>query len=81
MNKQVKQIREIIKHIPGAWVRRYSDNDLWSGYDHMGRKSRLSKQNGTMLVKETLEAAGFKCEMNGIKGTSGEYIIEIVDKL
>ena len=93
MDPMTKRLRDAVRHIPYAWVRVYRDETMWAGYDDSFRRRRLSRRNpsfdaeqspvaldkksGTEEVKAALEAAGFRCEMQGISGTSGERIIDV----
>lgn len=77
MRAETKQLRQAVKHIPGAWVRVYGDGTAWAGC--MGEFVKYSVGGERMMsVKTALEAAGYRCELNGTPGTSGEHIIDVI---
>lgn len=69
MRATTKQIRAIIGHVDGAWVSVSRDEKrIWAG---------ARRDATTAEVREALESAGYRCEMNGAPGTSGEHIIDV----
>lgn len=79
LSENVKKIRSLIRQIPDEyererfWVRDADDigNPIWVGYRNCSSRARLDP------IVELLVANGFRCEFNGIKGTVGEYIIDV----
>lgn len=73
MHAQTKKLREAVKHIPHAWVRRWpTSGEVWAGtHERIGRRAAM------LEVKGALEKAGFHCECNGKPNTAGEFIIDI----
>jgi hypothetical protein len=65
-----KEIRKVIGHIPGAWVRCWRSGEVWAGC-HGDSKVRSDR------VREALEAAGYRCSMDGRPGSAGEFIINV----
>lgn len=72
-----KHLRDAVKHIPGAWVRNFGDGRAWAGC--ASEFSRCSVGGERMMaVKAALEAAGYKCALNGKPGTEGAHIIDVI---
>jgi len=79
MRNNARAIRKIIGHIPGAWVREYADGSIWaSGTGGIGKSSSA---DGMHEVKHALEAAGYRCEVTGKPGTSGEFVLDVFPPL
>lgn len=77
MHPTTKKLRNAVKHIPGAWVRVYRDGTAWAGCASEFTRSSVGGER-MMAVKSALEAAGYRCELNGKPGTSGEHIIDVM---
>jgi len=76
MNATTKRLRAAVRHIPGAWVRNYGGGKAWCGV--RGEFVPWSVGGEPMLrAKAALEAAGFRCALNGRPGSSGENTIDV----
>ena len=72
MSPRAKQLRAVIAHITGAWVRVYRDGTVTCGIDQRrGWTSDLPK------LEQALTAAGHSHRRFGSPGTSGYGVIEI----
>jgi hypothetical protein len=68
MNPVTKALRRAVGGVPGAWVRVFRDGTMWAGHNDRTR-------DGMIAVRNALEAAGYRCQFQGSRGTAGEYII------
>lgn len=71
MHATARKIRPIIKHIPGAWVRAWSDDEV--------RVGALHGQRHFELLKQALREAGISFVIDGEPGTVGEHTVTIID--
>lgn len=71
MRQDVKQIRKLIKHIDGAWVRKLNERDDYSFW--VGCKFKCDIK----LIIDILTENGYQCDMTGAPGTSGANIIDV----
>lgn len=60
MHTQTKKLRDTVKHIPGSWVRRWKDGEVWAGtHQTIGHAGYLRE------MEVALESAGFQCKRDG----------------
>jgi hypothetical protein len=70
-HKDVSELRSVIQHIEGAWVRRWGTGEIWAGARLHSTKRQVSE------VRDAIESAGWLCSMDGKPGTAGEDIITV----
>lgn len=70
MNPETKALRSAVKHIHGATVR-VSGKNAWVSSKHPTYR-RMHE------LKAALEARGYRCELYGKPGTSGEFIVDVL---
>ncbi|HRQ13054.1 MAG TPA: hypothetical protein PK205_07095 [Promineifilum sp.] len=70
------RLRRVCRNYDGAWFRVYRDGSIWAG--RHGIATRWSVGGNRLAeLKQALEHNGFRCELNGKPGTSGEFIIDV----
>ena len=72
MASKAREIRKHVAHIPDVWVRVWRDGEIWVGVRH-----HLDRRAG---ITEALTSAGYRCECNGEPGTSGAYIVNVIEQ-
>lgn len=64
MKPLTKKLRDAVKHIEDSWVRVWPDGTIQAGvWSKRSGQSRGGQYLDEMV--EALEAAGFRCELNG----------------
>ena len=67
----VARIREAIKHIEGAWVRRWKDGAIWAGVHYRKTDERAAE------LKAAVEGAGYRAEIFNRPGTEGHNSLDV----
>ncbi len=72
MRKTTRELKRVLRDYPHkTWCRTWNDGEIWVGID-----SGLAKHR-TPELAEFLNERGYRAEMNGKPGTSGEFIIDV----
>lgn len=79
---RTREIRAAIKHLAGASVRTFRGQERsWASVYVSGFPDQRPQNIARMLeAKACIEAAGYRCECNGKRGTEGEYFIDVFEK-
>jgi len=75
MTPRTKRLRNIVKHIDGAWVRVYRDGSAWAGAGH------IRGEQGMREIAAALSAAGIPHQCKGQPGTAGAFIVDVLDEV
>lgn len=74
MNPKVRKIKSILAALPfKTWARASEGSRVWASPEFATSPDRST------IIAETLRAFGYRCELNGTPGTSGEYVVEVFE--
>jgi hypothetical protein len=58
MHATVKQLREIVKGVDGAWVRRWKDGEIWVGIGPTGLSRDLHELHKRVTLSHQFRVVG-----------------------